>query len=44
MVAKANVTAWSFFTMRNTVKILPMTTVQLAIAVNALPEVMEIAA
>ena len=44
MVAKAYVTARSFVTMVNNVKILSMTTVRAAVAVNALPKMMEIAA
>ena len=44
MVAKAYVTARSFVTMMNNVKILSMTAVHVAVAVNALPKRMEIAA
>ena len=41
MVVRANATVRTISTMKNTVKTLPMTTVQIDIAVNAPPEVME---
>ena len=41
MVVRANATVRTISTMKNTVKTLPMTTMQIAIAVHAPPKVME---